>query len=387
VTVATIYPKGGVLYARIKVDGRWRGFALGVPVGKEREAQETARHLEARFGIADELGAEPGAPLTLRQWSAKWLADKRRGKADAESHLDTHILPALGAVPLDDLRTPAIRKWARRLSDVEARRQSDEAKVRTLAPRTVRNVVGTLHACLRAAVAEGLIAANPVVLLPDDLPAKADADPEWRASAVFTRGELETLISDERIPADRRTLYALLGLAGLRFGEAAALRCRHHDGTLQPLGRLLVATSFRTPGRLVKGTKTGAVRAVPVHPTLAAVLATWRPAKADPDALLIPSREGVERSVSHGLKRFHQDCAKVGIRERRLHDLRRTFISLCRDDGASRDVLRWVTHAPPKEAFDTYTSFAWPTVCAEVARLRVGLKTGEVVSLAERRKG
>jgi integrase len=385
--VASIYPKGAVLYARIKVGGKWKAYSTGLPVGREREAREVARQLQARLDVGAEVGADPGAPLTLRQWSAKWLADKRRGKDDAESHLDTHILPALGAVPLDDLRTPAIRKWARGLSRVEARRQSEKAKARTLAPRTVRNVVGTLHACLRAAVAEGLIAANPVVLLPDDLPAKADADPEWRASAVFTRGEVETLISDERIPADRRTLYALLALAGLRFGEAAALRWRHYDGALEPLGRLLVATSFRTPGRKVKGTKTGATRHVPVHPTLAKVLATWRPARADPDALLVPSREGRERSVSHGLKRFHQDCARVGIRARRLHDLRRTFISLCRDDGANRDVLRWVTHAPPREAFDTYTTFAWGTVCAEVARLRVGLKTGEVVSLAERRRG
>lgn len=76
-----------------------------------------------------------------------------------------------------------------------------------------------------------------------------DKDPTWRAGAVFTRGELEQLISDDRLPPDRRVLWALLGLAGLRFGEAAALRFRHYDATLEPLGRLLIASSWHTRRR------------------------------------------------------------------------------------------------------------------------------------------
>jgi integrase len=176
------------------------------------------------------------------------------------------------------------------------------------------------------------------------------------------------------------------------FEEAAALRWRHLDATMDPLWRLLVATSYSRRERRTTGTKTGATRAVPVHPTLAKILAAWQiggwarmlgqPTGGGLDDLLIPSRRGIERSTSHGLKRFHEDLERVGLRPRRLHDLRRTFISLCRDDGASRDVLRWVTHAPPKEAFDTYTTFAWATVCAEVGKLRVELREpGEVRAL------
>jgi hypothetical protein len=58
-----------------------------------------------------------------------------------------------------------------------------------------------------------------------------DKDHTWRASAVFQRGELQQLITDVR-------LYALLALAGLRFGEAAALRWRSYESTTEPLGRL-----------------------------------------------------------------------------------------------------------------------------------------------------
>jgi integrase len=66
----------------------------------------------------------------------------------------------------------------------------------------------------------------------------------------------------------------------------------------------------------------------------------------EPDDLIIPSRLGRNRNVNHMLRRFHQDLARLGLRKRRQHDLRRTFISLCLADGARKDVLRWITHGP-----------------------------------------
>lgn len=56
------------------------------------------------------------------------------------------------------------------------------------------------------------------------------------STAVYTRDEVEMLISDERITTDRRVLYALEGLAALRHGEAAGLRWRHYDPTATPVG-------------------------------------------------------------------------------------------------------------------------------------------------------
>jgi len=42
-----------------------------------------------------------------------------------------------------------------------------------------------------------------------------DARPEWRDQAILTKAEAEALISDPRIPGDRRVLYAILILGGL----------------------------------------------------------------------------------------------------------------------------------------------------------------------------
>ncbi len=66
-------------------------------------------------------------------------------------------------------------------------------------------------------------------------------------------------------------LYGLEGIGALRHGEAAGLRWKHYDPTLEPLGRLLIATSY-DKGR----TKTKRTRAMPVHATLAAILAAWK---------------------------------------------------------------------------------------------------------------
>lgn len=90
---------------------------------------------------------------------------------------------------------------------------------------------------------------------------------------MFTREEAETLIADPRIPPDRQLVYAFGVLAGMRPGEAAALRWRRWDPSVGPPGELLVAASYNTRKHRVKSTKTDVVRHVPVHRTLAATLA------------------------------------------------------------------------------------------------------------------
>jgi len=61
-----------------------------------------------------------------------------------------------------------------------------------------------------------------------------DKDPAWRPTAVFPRSELETLISDERIPHDRRMLYALEFLTGARPSEVSLLTWASYDTETEP---------------------------------------------------------------------------------------------------------------------------------------------------------
>ncbi len=67
------------------------------------------------------------------------------------------------------------------------------------------------------------------------------------------------------------------------------------------------------------------------------------------------------------------------------YDLRRTFISLTRSDGARKDLLRLVTHGPDRQdMIELFSTFEWEVVCAEVAKLRLGRRLGAAVLRFER---
>jgi len=119
------------------------------------------------------------------------------------------------------------------------------------------------------------------------------------------------------------------------------------------------------------------------------VLAEWRlcgwrelvgRAPTDDD-LIIPSRRNQNRRPTHGLTKFHEDLDRLGLRRRRLHDLRRTFISLAMADGARKDILCWVTHGPEGDIVDLYTTLPWSTLCEEVAKLRISIREGKIIEL------
>jgi integrase len=205
----------------------------------------------------------------------------------------------------------------------------------------------------------------------DELPAKRDKDRTWRRTAVFTRDEVETIISARFTPRDRRVLASLMFLGAMRFGESAALTWRDYDPTCTPLGKLVIEKSYSTKKRKVKGTKTENPREMPVHPTLARILAAWKLSGFEaltgrqprPDDPIVPSRRGAYRNANASLRRFHEDLERIGLRARRQHDARRTFISIARADGAVADTLHFATHGPDGDIMDDYTTLPWSALC------------------------
>jgi hypothetical protein len=83
---------------------------------------------------------------------------------------------------------------------------------------------------------------------------------------------------------------------------------------------------------------------------------------------------------------FLLDLAQLALRtehgehnNRRGHDLRRTFITLARVDGARRDFLETVSHGPRGDIMNLYTTPPWPTLCEEVSKLKIDLREGIVL--------
>jgi hypothetical protein len=105
--------------------------------------------------------------------------------------------------------------------------------------------------------------------------------------------------------------------------------------------------------------------------------------EAGPEDLIIPSRRGVNRSRHHSLWKFGEDLDRLGLRRRRQHDLRRTFISLARTDGARKDVLERVTHGNRGDIVDLYTELPWAVLCEEVAKLKLTLPAATVLRWPE----
>ncbi|MHB1844760.1 MAG: tyrosine-type recombinase/integrase [Deltaproteobacteria bacterium] len=375
--MGSVYARGTRLWIRFKnADGKWVQSKSEYAVGDEALAREALHHVEDR--IAAGLRFHHGKPriVTVEDFSKHWIKSRkalgiRDWKGD-ERRLKLHVAPRIGGMPIADVRP-------RHLIDlVHALRCGGK-----LAPRTVHHVYGTLHVMFGDAAIAELINATPCVLKRAQLGKKEDKNPEWRANAIFSREELETLISSEQIPTDRQLVYGLAGLAGLRSGEFVALRWRHYDPDVKPLGRLVIAHSHER-----EGTKSGRTREVPVHPTLAAMLAEWKlggwqelmGAPPGLDDLIIPSRQKEMRRRHHTRNKLLDDLKRLKLRHRRVHDLRRTFVTLARVDGARTDILERVSHGPRGNIVDLYTSLPWESLCIEVAKLRVTRRVGSLLT-------
>jgi integrase len=390
--VSSVFLKRGKYWARLKGDkvpGKWSS----VPTGEtdkdaaERYATAAQKRIDAR--------PAPVNKLSLRAWIAEWLIKRAESDHDWKKdrgRLNKHVLPVIGDVELRDVTT-------KRLADL-----IHGLRFKTkLANRTVRNVYSVIAAAMRDAAIDGRIAVSPCTLTDAQLGAVVDKDPEWRSGALFERDEAEQLISDPRIPIDRRVVYAFGLLAGLRPGEAAALRWRHYDRTRQPLGLLTVALSYATHKSKTKRTKTEAVRFVPVHQTLAELLEQWRSdyletmgAEPEPEALIVPLPPDVVRTKRTG-ERFRGwdytgrrwrevDLPLLGWRARSVYDTKSTFITLAIEDGANPDVIRdRVTHTRSRrDAFSGYDRGRhWDETCHEVAKLRIRLLATAVSPSAE----
>jgi integrase len=380
--MGSIFPRGSKLYAKTKaVDGTWKQIPTGLSVGAEAEAEKWLADLERKVEAQRAAMGDDAAPVTVSRYAKRWL-DRRTTTtvADDRARITKHVLPRIGPMLLAEVRPRHIRDIV-----IELRNAGE------LAPATIRQVSGVLHTMFKSAVIEELIASNPVVLERGTLPKKVDKDPTWRHEAIYTRLEIETLIADERILADRRVLYALKSLAALRHTEAATLTWAQYDHRAEPLGAFNLGE-----------TKNGVPRRMPVHATLARMLVAWKATgwrevygrDPKPDDLIVPTRNLTARDANESQRQLIADLELLELRvtagkgtttrrqKRRGHDMRRTFITLARTDGAQKDILRWCTHGPsPGEMMDLYSSFDWSALCAEVAKLRIEPRDGKVISM------
>jgi len=367
----SVFERKGALLMAIKKHGKWKQIRTPYRVGQEKQAGELLRRTRELLLAGTDAGLGVGA--TVADYALGTWLDGRKAHVsswdDDLSRLNTHILPAIGALPLADVR-------ARHIAGMIA-----QVREGTPAPRTVRNIYSVTRALFRDAMIAGLCEQQPCILTHHQLGKVRDAHHEWRSEAIFTAAELFALMTDARVPEDRRVLYGLLGLGCLRHGEAAALRWRHIV-PVKPLSRLAISNSNESAT-----TKSGVERGMPIHRFLGKLLAEWKlsgwprefgrlPMAND---LVVPHTRptnrgprvefGGMRSDHDSYKRLRIDCGTLAYRHRRTHDLRRTGITLYRAADADEKRLRRGTHGVSMDVMELYTEVEWSALCAEIGKL------------------
>jgi integrase len=387
----TIRLRGGVWYVGLRLrSGKWYERPVPKPSdgGEINEAWANVVRTNMvhayNAGTWDPEQVEPES-MSVLDHARRWAKDLAYESAPKDRRrIELYVAPSpIAHLDLTELRPKAVISWIRWLKELPSARGGK------LSTSAVRNAFDVLQRALNAAVVDEILVQNPCQLARKSLPPKRDKNPNAREGWIFTREEIERLISDERIKPDRRVQYAILFLTGMRFGEYAALRWRDYDRTMTPLGRITVSRAIKSVSKAEGRTKTEAIKRIPVHPTLATILAEWhlsgwaeafgRPPREDD--YVLPSvrgrHKGQPRNSSASNRAFKSDQARLGMeRERHQHVARHSFISLAQDDGADDRALKWITHPPPATAFDNYNRGPWRRLCEEIVKFRIERRTG-----------
>lgn len=222
-----------------------------------------------------------------------------------------------------------------------------------LSDSTVRNALNPVRACLRTAVAEGLLRSNPAqgVALPHRPRVEDEEAEEMRA---LTRAQLGTLLAI--VHPRFRVFFTLLAATGVRFSEAIALQWRHvHLDGSRPhvkIRRALVEGRLHPPK-----TKYGR-REVPVAAELVTELRAWRKASEWPrdEDLVFVSLTGTPLRMENVRRRYLRPAAEeAGVAWCGFHTFRHTCASLLFADGRNaKQVQRWLGHHSPAFTLATY---------------------------------
>lgn len=355
---------------RYRVRGRHGGKTLA---DAKRKLRELARGIDRRS-------------YTLAQYVERWAADQerkgRRSWERAVRQLELHALPVLGNKPLAEVTASEIVDlgW-------------NVYQPGVFGAKSVDNLRGTLSSVYSRAVFEGLIDVNPVKMIPRGELPKVGDNP-WPA---YEPTDVAALLSNERIPSDRRILYACAFFFAVRIGEACGFRFSDWDQAAKPLGAMAIDKQYE--GAELKGARDDykAERRFPVAPAMAAFLGDWwshgfeerygRPPRRDDFISPYPRTMGA-KTLSKADHDMYADRDAVGIEPKPgllTHGLRKCWITMAHEAGANREAVRVLTHSgKSRDQLDDYVRWTWPALCEAVELVKLPTPA-QIISLEDYR--
>lgn len=352
--------KRGVSFAiRYRVGGQRQfehvGHAIDGTTRQDAVNRLACRLDEIRRGAwrpPAEIEAPRDAPPTFHRFATDWLTEREHELrpttlAVYRWELTDHLLPHFAQKRVDQIT----------VEDVDAYRR---AKVREgrLSATSINKTLTRLAQILEVAVEYELIDRNPAKgkrrKLKQTTPARPSLEPGQVLELLDAAGELDREDSAS-LPA-RRALLATMAWAGLRVGEACALRWRDVDLSA---GTIAVRESKTDAG----------VREVDIQLELLDELLDWRAGTpfGGRDDLVFPTRTGGardrhntrQRVVLAAVERANERLAKRGLpalpQGLSPHALRRSFISWLIVEGEDPAyVMQQAGHTDPKMTLGVY---------------------------------
>ena len=244
---------------------------------------------------------------------------------------DRYVLPRLGGFELRRL-TPAVIDGFQ--ADLRREGVGDPTILKTLT---------LLQGILQRAVVWGRIPANPVAPIRKPTQRRKHAP----CAPYRQRPSRRSVESSSRGGRVRdATLVSVLAYAGLRPGEALALRWGD-------VGERTILVERAAALGDVKETKTGQTRSVRLLAPLAGDLREWRIkcGRPDDDALVFPTSDGRVWTEEHWRnwrqRIFAPAATAAGLDQFRPYDLRHSFVSLLFAEGRTViEVARQAGHSP-----------------------------------------
>lgn len=254
---------------------------------------------------------------------------------DQESAYRIHVAPAFGPRRVSSLTHGEVQDW---VSSIARERSAS----------TVLKAFGVLKSCVENARRDRLIA-DTTCIEHIALPRK----PGRKENRYYLSPDELVQLAD--LCGSHRLLVLVLGLTGIRWGEATGLRAGDVD---VERGVLHVRRSVTRigDGWAVTEPKTWERRDVPVPASLMRLLAQELP--QDADALVFPGDDGGwlrQQSSTRGRGWWSRAIWTMGVGQMACHDLRHTAASIAVSAGANVKALqRMLGHKSASMTLDVY---------------------------------